>query len=255
MEKTTRYKTGLVLSGGAVRGFAHAGAMKALNEAEIYPDVVAGSSAGALVGALYADGYSPDDIYKLFVDKSLFKFLEFIVPNKGLVRMTGLYKTLCGSLRAETFEQLNLPLFVTVTDLNHAKCVYISKGELARMIIASCSIPVMFQPVVIDGVTYVDGGVLNNLPMEPIESDCERIIGINVNPVRYQDNFNGMMKVADRTVHMILDRLIEPKKQRFDIYIEPDKLRDYGLLDLAKGKEMFAIGYDAARAELDRLGF
>jgi NTE family protein len=246
MEKT-KYRCGLVLSGGAVRGFAHAGILKAMNEAGIYPDVISGASAGSIVGALYADGYTPDEICAMFAEKSLYKFLEFIVPNKGLVKMTGLQKALLKNLRAKTFEELKLPLYVTLTDMNHARAVYFSKGELARTVIASCTIPLLFTPCLIDGITYVDGGVMNNLPMEPIESRCELLIGSNVNPVGYQEHFDSMIKLTDRAVHMIIENAMTEKKKRFHIFVEPPRLSDYGLLDMAKGKEIFDIGYEEGK--------
>lgn len=84
MVKTKKkYKTGLVLSGGGLRGFAHAGVLKALNEAGIFPDALSGASAGSIVGALYADGYTPEEIYKIFANKSTYKFLEFMCPTKA----------------------------------------------------------------------------------------------------------------------------------------------------------------------------
>jgi NTE family protein len=249
-----KYKCGLVLSGGAVRGFAHAGALKALNEEGIFPDVISGVSAGTIVGSLYADGYTPEQIYKIFVDKRLYKFLEFILPNKGLVKMTGLYKTMMDSLKAKYFEDLKIPLYVTVTDLNNAKTVYFSKGELTKMIIASCTIPILFTPMVIDDVTYIDGGVLNNFPTEPIEHECEMMVGININPIRFQKEFSGMTQVADRAVHMMIDQLIAPKKAKCKIYIEPDGLEKHALLNIAKGKEMYNLGYKAAKKAIKEQG-
>jgi NTE family protein len=245
-----KYKCGLVLSGGAVRGFAHAGALKAMNEAGIFPDIISGSSAGTIVGSLYADGYTPDEIAKIFTNKTLYKFLEFIIPNRGLVKMTGLQNLLLKNLRAKTFEELKMPLVVTLTDLNNGKAVYISKGELAKMIIASCTIPLLFTPVVIDGITYVDGGVINNLPLEPIEDFCETIFGVNVNPIGYMDKFESMMRVTDRAVHMIIDSAISAKKERFDLLIEPIGLNKFGLLDMDKGKEMFRTGYEETQRVL-----
>ena len=118
---TKKYKTGLVLSGGAVRGFAHLGVIKALNEAGIYPEVIVGASVGSIVGVLYADGYSPQEIYDIFIHKSMYKYLEFIVPKRGFVRMTGLYKTLLEKLHAKHFDELKLPLYVAVTNLNKPK--------------------------------------------------------------------------------------------------------------------------------------
>lgn len=242
-----KYKCGLVLSGGAVRGFAHAGVLKALNEGGIYPDLISGASAGSIVGALYADGHSPDDILGMFADKSLYKFLEFIVPSRGLLKITGLYKELIKELRAKVFEDLKIPLYVTLTDMNHAKAVYISKGELANHVIASCTIPGLFTPVIIDGTTYVDGGVMNNLPLEPIAHQCEMLIGVNSNPIGYQEEFSSMIKLTDRAIHMIIESSILEKKKRFDLFIEPAKLNRYGLLDMAKGREMFDIGYEAGK--------
>ncbi len=247
MATEKKYKYGIVLSGGAVRGFAHAGVLKALNEAGIYPEVISGASAGSIVGALYADGHKPDDILGIFADKSLYKFLEFIVPSKGLMKITGLHKVLIQQLRARNFEDLNLPLYITLTDMNHAVPVYISKGELARAVIASCTIPLMFTPVVIDGITYVDGGVMNNLPLEPLEGQCEVLIGVNSNPIGYMEEFKSMIKLTDRAVHMIIESAIREKKKRFDLFIEPAALNTFGLLDMAKGRDMFLIGYEEGK--------
>lgn len=250
-----KYKTGLVLSGGALRGFAHGGVLKALNEMGIFPDVVSGVSAGAIVGALYADGFKPEEMYKIFANKSMYKFVEFIVPNKGLVRMTGLYKTLLENLHAKNFEDLKIPLFVTATNLNKATTVYFSQGELARHIIASCTVPVLFQPAVIDEVTYIDGGVLNNLPLEPIENDCELLIGVNVNPIAHQTKFDGMLNVADRALNMALNKLNAHKIPKFDIFIEPIELHKYSMMDAAKGEKMFEIGYKETRKVLKEKGY
>jgi NTE family protein len=254
-KKKKKYKTGIVLSGGALRGFAHAGVLKALNEADIFPEVISGASAGSIVGALYADGYTPDDIYDIFFNKKLTKFLEFIIPNKGFVRLTGLYKTLLENLRAKQFSGLKLPLFVAVTNLNEAKCVYFSEGELAPYIIASSTVPIMFQPMVIDGVTYVDGGILNNLPLEPIENDCEMLIGVNINPIVPMDKFEGMMDVADRSIHMMIREINQCKHPKFDIYIEPKELHKFSLFDMSKGKEMRQIGYKETKRVLKEKGF
>ncbi|HPS27620.1 MAG TPA: patatin-like phospholipase family protein [Bacteroidales bacterium] len=238
-----KYKTGLVLSGGGLRGFAHAGIIKALNEAGIFPDVISGTSAGSIVGAFYADGWKPDEIFKVFANKSTYKFLEFIVPNKGLLRMTGLFKIMLQHLKAKTFEELQIPLFMAVTNLDDACVEYISKGDLAKYVIASCTVPIVFQPTAIDGVTYVDGGVLDNLPIAPIENDCEFLIGANVNPVLPEKKHIGMSNVADRVVHMAINKVNESKIGKFDIFIEPAELHNYSMMDTSKGPKMFEIGY------------
>jgi NTE family protein len=238
-----KFKIGIVLSGGAVRGFAHVGVLKSLNEHGIFPDVIAGASAGSIAGALYADGKTPDEILKVFEKKSLYKFFEFIVPKKGLVKLTGMHDALKQSLSAKTFEELKIPFYVAITDLNNAKSVYINKGDLVSMVIASSTIPIIFTPVIIDGVYYVDGGVLNNLPLEPIEELCEKVIGVNVNHIGYKKTFSGMMEMADRAIHIMIDQNMEHKKKKFDLYIEPEELNHVGLMEMANHKKIFEIGY------------
>ena len=155
-----KYKIGLVLSGGGARGFAHLGLIQALNEAGIFPDVISGTSAGALVGVLYADGYNPKEILKLMNAGSRFDLMRPALPREGLLQINGIAKILKTSLRAKSFSELKIPLFVSATDLNNGKAVYFSEGELLEPVIASASIPVLFQPVKINNISYVDGGVL-----------------------------------------------------------------------------------------------
>lgn len=250
-----KYKTGLVLSGGGLRGFAHAGVLKALNEVGIFPDVLSGASAGTIVGALYADGYKPEEIYKIFANKSTYKFLEFIVPNRGLLRMTGLFKMLLEQLRAKTFEDLKIPLFITVTNLDDACVAYISQGDLAKFVIASCTIPFVFQPTAVNGVTYVDGGVLDNLPLAPIENDCEMLIGVNVNPILHETKHSSMLGVTDRVINIALNKMNEPKISKLDIFIEPSELHKYSMMDASKGPKMYEIGYKETKKVLKEKGF
>ena len=168
-----KYKIGLVLSGGGARGFAHLGVIQALNEAGLFPDVISGTSAGAIIGSLYADGYTPAEIMKMVNSNSRLSYIRPTVPREGLLQISGIVRILRDNLRAKNFEELKIPLYVSATDLNNGKIVYFSKGVLIEKIIASASIPVLFKPVVIDNIHYVDGGVLDNLPVRPIEKECE----------------------------------------------------------------------------------
>ena len=104
-----KYKTGVVLSGGGARGFAHLGVLKALNDAGIYPDVISGTSAGALVGVLYADGYSPEEILKMMNATSRLHYIRPTVPREGLLQISGIVTILKENLRAKTFEDLKIP--------------------------------------------------------------------------------------------------------------------------------------------------
>jgi NTE family protein len=190
-----KYKIGLVLSGGGARGFAHLGVIQALNDAGIFPDVISGTSAGALAGVLYADGHTPKEIQKIMNSGSRLDFMRPALPREGLLQIGGIIKILKASLHAKSFDELKIPLFVTATDLNNGKAVYFSKGELLDPVIASASIPVLFQPVIINNICYVDGGVLDNLPIRPIENKCRFLIGSFVNPVGYIEKISGLINI------------------------------------------------------------
>lgn len=246
-----KYNIGLVLSGGGMRGFVHLGVIKALNANGIFPEVISGTSAGSLVGALYADGHTPDEIFKVFANKKLFTFLEFIVPNRGFVRMTGLQKVLLGMMRSKTFEQLRIPLYVAITDLNRGVCEYINTGELTPYILASCSVPIVFQPMVINGVTYVDGGVLDNLPVKPIRHLCNKIIGVNSNIILPKKNLNRVSTIADRCTHLLIQKTIDTQRDQFDLLIEPTGMHRFHLFDISKAKDMMDIGYDTSMPILE----
>lgn len=242
-----KYKVGLVLSGGGARGFAHAGVLKALNEAGIFPDVISGVSAGAMAGVLYADGNTPDEIMKMFSHTKFFKYLEFSYPRLNLLKMTKLTKIIASNLKDKNFEDLKIPLYIAATDLNNGKCEYFSKGELLKTVIASGTVPVLFPPMRISENTYVDGGVQNNFPVEPIEKKCELLIGVNVNPIGYQNEFKSLMSIAERSFQLCFAATLPKKIKKCHIFIEPKGLEKYKLLDIAKNKEIFHLGYEYAK--------
>jgi NTE family protein len=244
------FKFGLVLSGGGARGFAHLGVIQALNEYGIYPDVISGTSAGALTGVLYADGYTPKEILKILSPGSRLDFMRPALPREGLLQIGGIIKILKTSLRAKTFEELKIPMFVTATDLNHGKAVYFSKGDLIDPVIASSSIPVLFQPVIINNICYVDGGVLDNLPVFPIKKRCKFLIGSFVNPVGYVEKISGLINIAERTFMLSMSKEIEEKAKIFDLFVAPLELRNYKILDPEKAEELFSVGYDATKEKL-----
>ena len=248
-----QYNIGLVLSGGGARGFAHLGVLHALNERGIYPDVISGTSAGAIIGALYADGLTPGEILKLMEGSSRLDFMRPALPREGLLQINGISKILKSSLRSKYFKDLKIPLFVATTDLNNGKAVYFSEGEILDPVIASASIPVVFQPVKINDISYVDGGVLDNLPLRPIENKCRILIGSFVNPVGYMEKISGLISIAERTFMLSMSKEIFEKAKKFDLFIAPQELRNYKILDPEKAAELFWIGYKATTEKLKEI--
>ena len=178
-----KYSTGLVLSGGAARGFAHLGVIQALHERSIKPDIVSGVSAGSIVGSFYCDGFEPEEIFEIFRKNKIFKLVRLMFRRHGLLSISGLRKVLEKNLRTTRLEDLQKPLVITATNIENAKTSYFIEGNITDLVIASSSIPVLFNPPQIDGITYIDGGVTNNFPLEPLEKNCRHLIGVHVNPV------------------------------------------------------------------------
>ncbi len=245
------YDTGLVLSGGGARGFAHLGVLQALEEGGILPEVISGVSAGAIVGVFYADGYSPAEIMDLFVKKKLFSLVRFTVPRNGFLRLTGLRELLRSALRARTFEALHTPLWITVTNLNKGRVEYIHEGPLADVVIASASIPILFAPHRIGRYQYCDGGVFDVLPVSPIRHLCRRIIGVNVNPHWEEDNISGLIKMAEWSFYLRILASVWKNLEECEIRIDPQELKGYGIFDISRAREMFDIGYAEARRVLE----
>lgn len=240
------FDTGLILSGGAGRGFVHAGVLKAMEEKSIVPDIISGVSAGSIAGSFYCDGFEPEEILEIFKDSKVFKFVKLTIRNQGLLNINGLREILVRNLRTKRLEDLKKPLVIAATNLEKASTVYFTKGNLVDLVVASSSIPVLFSPAKIDGETYVDGGVTNNFPMEPLEGKCKKLIGVHANPTGNYDPNQGLLRMAINTFHMSIASVVEEKRKKLDYFIEPEKLRNYSYYDVKRGREIFDIGYEKA---------
>ena len=238
-----KYKTGIVLSGGGARGFAHIGVLKALNENGIFPDIISAVSAGSIVGCLYADGHTPDDIYNIMGELEIYKFLRFYRPKLGLLKAEGIRKKLTGNLSVTEIEELKIPLIISATNFTKAQTEYFTTGSIINAVMASSAIPMLLKPYMIKGQMYVDGGLMNNLPVEPLESHCDYIIGVNVNPVREITRFKSFRNFADRVLHVAIRANVMGNIPKCDMFIEPPGLMDFHLLKVSSSKQIFELGY------------
>ena len=239
------YPIGIAMSGGGIKGLCHAGVLKALEEQGIKPDILSGVSSGAVVGALYADGYTPDEIAKLFEDISFRQMTKIQIPDGGFFRIDAFEKFMQKTLRAKTFEELKIPLRIVATNLDKGQSTVFTKGKLVDAVVASCSVPILFTPKVIDGVRYVDGGVLKNFPVSTIREDCERLIGINASPMVADEYKPTILNVASRTYHFMFKANILHDKELCDLLIEPIDMGNYDTFDADKGREIFELGYNS----------
>lgn len=242
------YRYGIALGGGGARGFAHLGALKALEEAGIKPDLLSGVSAGAIVGAFIAGGFTPDEVFQIMKENRLGNFTSIQLPRDGLLNFDKLQHTITRFISAKNIEDLPIPFYIAASNLNDGVIEYFDKGELGKTVQASASIPVLFSPVKINGKKYVDGGIFDNVPIAPLSGKCESIIAINISPMQKADKLNNLIDIAARTFHLSVESTSIHKKEECDIYIEPPELYNYPILDASKAEQMFRIGYEYTKS-------
>ena len=246
-KENKKYRLGLALSGGGARGFAHPGALKAIEDYGLRPDIISGTSPGAIAGVLYADGYTPEEIISLFVGREFREFVDIQIPVVAIFGIAGFRRFLKKHLRSKNFEDLQIPVKISATNLDEGKNAVFDQGPIIEPLIASCSIPIIFNPVLINGANYVDGGVCKNFPVSPIRSICNKIIGVNVSPLVSKKYNKTIMHIAERSYHYmsrtntLLDRTL------CDVLVEINDLVYFKTFDLVNSEMIFKIGYDASR--------
>lgn len=241
--------TGLVLSGGGMRGAAHIGVIRFLQENDVTINEVSGVSAGAIVGSLYASGMKWDDMLKFFKSVNVTDFKKFAFGKPGFINTDKYYKTLQGLYTDDDFRALEIPLYINATNIITGENTTFSKGKLIKPILASAAFPGVYTPVEIDGKHYVDGGVLNNFPVEVLRKNNDKIIGVYVNP------FDELNIKELKYSYSVLERAyrIKSSKEDFakfkycDIVICPDQLNNFGIFDSSKIDTIFEFGYSKAK--------
>lgn len=246
-------KIGIVLSGGGIRGVAHLGVLMALQEKGIAISNIAGTSAGAIVGALYANGINPYEALQIFQETKLLKFIRPAFKSPALLNIENVANLLKTYLPHNSFENLKIPLTITATNFNEGKLVYFSEGELIRKILASSCIPGVFKPIELDGKFYVDGGVLNNFPVEPLIGKCDIIIGSSCNHLPVVNQFRNMKHVIERAAILSINHDMEEKKKCVDIMIEPKGLGETSVFDVKKAEEIFWIAHEETLNEMKNI--
>jgi len=246
-------KVGLALGGGGAKGFAHIGVLKVLEEYNIPIDRVAGTSMGSIVGVLYCAGYSADDILNMLKEEKVWNWFKIDILRGGLVNLNGVKETLRRYIGHEDFSLLKKPFYVAVSNLNTGKIKVVSEGNnLFEWVIASSSVPVAFTPIKINGYTYVDGGLLMNLPADPLMFECDTVIGSNVIADAKEDSIDNAKDVAERVFNLSVIQNQRISKLHCDYYIEPKKLSNYSMWDFNKFDEIVEIGYKSAKKRIER---
>lgn len=245
---------GIVLSGGGARGLAHIGVLAALEKHDIFPGIIAGSSMGAIVGTMYAAGLSPDDMLKIAKNRKLYNLFNWTLPRKaGMLSLKFLRQVLEENLPVSTFEGLKKKLFISTSNISTGQNEIISSGPLFEAVIASASIPIVFEPQVINGNTYVDGGLFNDLPVEPLVGNCRQIIASHVNYNGPDPNLGSIRAIAERVYRLAIYHNVQKNFSKCDYIIDPPELRQHGIFDFKHIDKLFTIGYEATEALITKM--
>lgn len=264
-------KTGIAFGGGGIRGVAHLLAMEVFDEFDLQPAAIAGTSIGAIMGALYASGRSGSQIREVIHEhiilrddrlrelrrkgKNLLKWFGFFRPSIGhraVLSPDGFLQYLLSLLAVETFEELEVPFHAVATDFHARKRVVLSEGDLLPAIKASMAIPGVFEAVVHDGRVLVDGGIVDNLPYDVLYETCDRVIAIDVMPRAQRGEldppkmFDAVLGAFDTMMEKSTERALE--RQHPAVYLRTS-LQNIRILDFDKIETV----YEQAMPAMDEL--
>jgi NTE family protein len=267
-------KIGIALGAGGANGLSHILMLEVLDEMEITPYRISGSSIGAIVGALYASGMTAKQIRKMveqfiispkeqLVDELMNKdtlrwidFLDIELGQGGLLNSENFASFLYDSIQYDTFEALKIPLSIVAGDLWHYKQVILKSGALLPAVKASMALPGVFQPVMLDGHTLVDGGTVNPVPYDLLIDDCDIVIGIDVIGERTlpQSGKSSYLETIFNSVKIMQYTIMAEKRRRNkpDIYITP-KIVDIHALEFYRAEQVFAQALPAKEELKEKL--
>lgn len=217
---------GLVLGAGAARGFAHVGVIKALEAQGVRPDIVVGSSAGSVIAALLASGLTGNDMNRLALNLDEATIADWGLPFAGrfggLIKGDALQNMVNREVQNKTIEQMRIPLGIVATDLQSGKGVLFRTGNTGLAVRASCSVPGVFQPAVISGKEYVDGGLVAPVPVSYArQMGATLIIAVNISSEPVHQDASGTLGVLQQTISIMQRSINQYELKSADIVIQP----------------------------------
>lgn len=234
---------------------AHIGLIKAMQERGLEAQIVAGASVGALIGALYANGNSTEEMLQFFKETPLFQYSFFAFGKPGLINTERYVPLLKKRFTDDSFFTLKKPLYVVATDMQNGLEKVFNEGKLIRPLLASAALSPVFSPVLIDDILYADGGIMNNFPKEYIDDKCDFVIGSNVSIAGklQKKDLRNSIQLASRITGLMVYASSHEKLRQCDLQVEPLELEHIGVLDKKGIERAYTIGYDVASAALDKI--
>jgi NTE family protein len=247
---TRNESTGLCLSGGGALGFAHIGVLQSLEDHGIYPDYIAGTSMGAIIGTFYAAGFTPQEMLQMIKDDKLYKITKLMTfrptfLKSGLSNHHILRHLILEMIPHNSFNQLKKRLQICVVNLSKAEWEIISEGELDKWVAASASIPGVFEAIKHDETFYVDGGLLNNVPAQGLEEFCQTIIGVDVIPHIAPVELSKPIDTLASSVRAMQHQNSKEGREICRYLIEPKAIEKFHEFSFDAYQEIYQYGYSA----------
>ncbi len=244
-------KIGLALGGGAVLGAAHIGVLKALDDYDIKPACIAGTSIGSFVGALYAFGKCSEEVEKIGLDLKWLDISGLSLSHFGLLSNKKMAKLLNENISEALFDQASIPFSVIATDISNGEKATLSTGSVASAVMASTCIPGIFKPVEIGGRLLVDGGIVENVPVSPLKDmGAEIIIGVDLISGLSHKRPHNIIEVLLNSFMFALQTASKIQTEAADILIKPD-LSAFNMVDTDQAPKLIEEGYDEAISVLN----
>jgi len=242
-----KLKVGLALGGGAARGFAHIGVIKTLESHGIVPDLVVGTSAGSLVGALYAAGNNGNALHKMAIDMDEGAISDWSVPffsgPTGMLKGEGLQNYVNRAVQGQPIEKLKIPFGAVATDLKSGQPILFRRGNTGAAVRASSSVPGVFKPVRIGATDYVDGGLVSPVPASfARKMGADFVIAVNISVQPEVQPASGAFEILLQTFAIMGQSLNQYELKQADIVIRPE-------LATMKGNDFQSRGVAIAAGE------
>ncbi len=247
----------LVLGGGAARGFAHIGVIRTLEQEKIPIDMIVGTSVGSLIGAIYASDMNSFDLewtaFALEKDDVFDYALLSVITGMGPVKGDKLEAFVRNKVPAANIENLKLPFAAVATDLNRGTRVVLDRGPVATAVRASSAIPGVFSPVDLQGKLLVDGGVVDNIPIDVArEKGADIVIAVDISENVTNFNITNVVDVMLQAVSIIMNENTKQKKKDADILISPS-VGNVAMLDFTQKKRCMQAGIEAAQRAIPEI--
>jgi NTE family protein len=251
--RTDRPVIAFVLGSGAARGFAHVGALKVLDDAGIRPDLVVGTSAGSLVGALYAGGVRGDALVDMALAVQRGQLVDLTFPKRGFIDGDKLQAYVNQALRGQLIEQLELPFVAVATELRTGRLTAFNRGDTGMAVRASCSVPAVFHPTPIEGYEYVDGSLVSPVPVRVARSlGADLVIAFDVSMQPTERELGSTRAMVTQAFVVMASTIAKAETQLADVVVQPD-LAGISVADLSARGRAIAAGEEAARAALPEI--